>query len=156
MNSLIELTYQSPWLWLFWALFLFGILFFQLPIIVRRTKETIQEYKEILRKKPKHVREEPSYEELETKLNELNKALEAYKNDALVREMRELREILGNNPEKILSVQRLTFEIESIQKDLDAVKSNNRWLMGVIFTLVFGVLATVATLIASSINSGGT
>ncbi len=151
MNSLFfSLFDQNP---TFLILFALGIAFFVIPKFIRTIKETVSEYRGMLGAKADT--ETISEKDLNARIVILNQAIDRFENEKVVQEIDDLRGLLGSNPEKILTIQRLTFEIESIKNELESIKSNNKWLIGIIFTLVFGLLATIATMIGSTIGIKG-
>lgn len=70
--------------------------------------------------------------------------------DEIATELQELREAILGDPEKALTIQRLSFEVKALHDQVDGLSSQSRWLFGITLTLALGVLGAVFGLLKAS------
>ena len=155
MNSIVEVIATSP-MWLN-ALYVAVLLFFALPIILKKLNETVREYRKLFSHRSaadSSSSTNVNCDELSNHISELAAKVDAIDPDQLASELAELRKLISNNPREILELQKLSIEFELMKKELVAVKGNSRWLIGTIVTLALGTAAIIVSVMLSTASNG--
>lgn len=155
MNSVMEQLYSTPtWLNIVYVTVL---LFFAMPIILKKLNETLSEYRKLFSSKSAIDKSHDQSEVLGSvneKISIIEEKLEVLKIDDIAGEITELKRLISNNPKEILTVQRLSIEFDLIKSELVSMKGNSKWLIGTIVTLSLGVAALIVSVIASGSGNG--
>lgn len=99
---------------------------------------------------------------LEKKLAELEAEIDVIETtgqpdqlDRLESELREIRLTISGDPEKVLALQRMDFEISRLESRLDNLEALTKWIFGVTLTLAFAVLGVVLAAVIKMFFSSG-
>ena len=87
---------------------------------------------------------------LETKLAELEAQLNTIKTtdqtdqlDRLEAELREIRLAISGDPERVLTLQRMNFDILRVESRIDTLETLTKWIFGVTLALAVGVMTAL-------------
>ena len=133
------------------------LLFFAMPIILKKLNETLSEYRKWFSSKSAINKLHDQSEVLGSineKISIIEEKLEVLKIDDIAGEITELKRLISNNPREILTVQRLSIEFDLIKSELVSMKGNSKWFIGTIVTLSLGVAALIVSVIASGSSNG--
>jgi len=58
-------------------------------------------------------------------------------------ELAEIKRLMGADPQVALTIQKFEIKLSSLEEDVDFMKSQNNWLIGINFMMVLGVLGAI-------------